>query len=726
MIDLGRPALTALGVTLFPDHADPGLFHYLPDRPSLVWRDDEPELRLVKYRLDPELHQVLGGGLLSFMVDLRVDEEVLSSLRSRLLTRFDLDELPTLVPVAADQGQCRLVVMDRANDQEGESILTERILGAVAPSLYGHQTASFMAVLSPEGTSVAEAALQGGDVPVAVVYELRTQGIRPALRARVVARWRDVYEYYENRLHGGKLLLAVDIGAMLEDLIRSEQVQVEVDHLVPEDQHTAAYDAAVKQVLDHVLEEFFRPTLGQAPTGVDTEGNLDAISRAVGDVVGLFAVTYSLRSVDRNELKTLTWEMRAARAEHLTLAPQGILTGLWGEDRSVDLDDIVLEVEPGPNPEMEFDVGCAVDMAKEGIESVEVRMSYGEREERLLLTAAEPRAQVKFWFDAEQGPEVGVAYTAHLPASDDGPAAALEQAQWKTDDRVLRVDPRELFRRVDLRVVALGVPFEDYPTVIVDVAFDTAAGGSIVRTHELSATGREATMGIRVGAEEAVGVRARVRYVDESGDETARDWETVEPGTMVVGHPHPDVLDVQVLGSAMFGTEVARLIVELRLDSNEDEVQTLVLDRDKPFATWSVPLPEPEERGWSYRVTSHSMLNEVEEGEWLPSMGTRLVVGTGIAQLREVQLMILGATLASAGLLGIKVRFEYEDPDNDVQVEEERLIRSVAQPQKWRFPQRDPEVKQWSYQLTKIAMDGTSEELDPVTTTALIAVFPLT
>ena len=224
MIDLGRPAFSALGVTLFPDHADPSVFHYLAERPSLVWREDQPELRLVKYRLDPELHQVLGGGLLSFSVDLHVDDERLSSLRSKLLTRFDLDELPTLVPVAADEGKCRLVVMDRQDDQEGESILTERILGVVAPSLYGQQTATFMAVLSTEGTTVAETSLRGGDVPVGVVYELRTMGIRPALRARVTARWRDVYEYYENRLHGGKLLLAVDIGAMLEDLVRRELV----------------------------------------------------------------------------------------------------------------------------------------------------------------------------------------------------------------------------------------------------------------------------------------------------------------------------------------------------------------------------------------------------------------------------------------------------------------------------------------------------------------------
>lgn len=726
MIDLGRPPLSALGVTLFPDHEDPNLFHYLAERPSLVWKDDDPQLRLVKYRLDPELHAVLGGGLLSFSVDLRVDDERLGKLRSRLLTRFDLDELPTLVPVAADQGECRLVVMDRQDDQEGESVLTERILGAVAPSLFGQQTATFMAVVSAEGATVAETAMRGGDVPVGVVYELRTMGIRPALRARVTARWRDVYEYYENRLHGGKLLLAVDIGAMFEDLVRRELIKVEVDHLVPDDQASAAHEAAIKQVTDHILETFFRPTLGQAPTGVDTEGNFDAVSRAIGDIVGVFALTYSLRSVDRTELKTLTWELNSARAEHLTLSPQGLLTGLWDdEERPVDVDDLITEVEPGPNPEMRFDVGAAVDLAKEEVESLEVTLSYGDREESLVLTADEPRTQLQFWFDAELGPAVSVAYTAHLPASDLGPALALSREAKSTEDRVIRLDPRELVQRVELRLVAMGVPFDEYPSVIIDVVFDSADGSSVEQTHELTGQAREARAGLRVPTGTAVAARTRLRYVSTSGAEIVRDWEPTEPGTLVVAHPHPEVLDVQVLASAMFGTEVARLIVELRRDSAPEAVDTLVLDRDKPFATWSVPLDDREDRAWSYRVTSHSMLNEVNEGEWLPGTGNRLVVGTGIAQLREVKLMILGATLAQAGLLGIKVRFHYQDPDNDVDVEDERLLQDLM-PQQWRFPQRDPEVKEWSYQLTLIGQDGSMQTLDPVVTTSLIAVHPLT
>ena len=42
------------------------------------------------------------------------------------------------------------------------------------------------------------------------------------------------------------------------------------------------------------------------------------------------------------------------------------------------------------------------------------------------------------------------------------------------------------------------------------------------------------------------------------------EWDDAEPGVLVVGDPLPEVVDVQILGSARFGTEVRRLIVELR------------------------------------------------------------------------------------------------------------------------------------------------------------------
>src|SRR5581483_2808911 len=297
MIDLGRPALHAEGITVFPDHADPGRFHYLPDSPELrLDADGRPELSLLEYQLDPELHDVLGAGLLSLTVDLGVDEERLERLRRRLAARSRSSAV-TLGPVGADAGSCELILIDRASTDEPPGTTTtpatepsvgfglvERIIGAAAPSLYGDNAAMFAAVLSAEGVALVEGALRQGGLPAGVVYTLRVTGLRPALRASVTARWQDVYRFYENRLHGGKLLLAVDVGPTFEQLVQDEAIAISVDELVPDADRDGVYQRALDQAQQYVLRELFKPSLGQAPPPEDEDADgLATIGRAIKD-----------------------------------------------------------------------------------------------------------------------------------------------------------------------------------------------------------------------------------------------------------------------------------------------------------------------------------------------------------------------------------------------------------------------------------------------------------
>ena len=90
MIDLSKPALHGEGVAVFFDHANPGLFYYLPDCPRL--RTDtsgKPELSLLKYRLDPTIHKELGGGLLSLTVDLSEAGEFVRDEHHAIPLRLD-------------------------------------------------------------------------------------------------------------------------------------------------------------------------------------------------------------------------------------------------------------------------------------------------------------------------------------------------------------------------------------------------------------------------------------------------------------------------------------------------------------------------------------------------------------------------------------------------------------------------------------------------------------
>ena len=119
MIDLGRPSLHGEGVTIFGDHAQSNRFYCLADRPRVrTSSDGVPELMLLKYRLDPTLHQALGAGLLSLTVDLGIEPTLLEKLRRRLSLRDGLSGPVEIGPVMAESGSCQLVLINRSSSDQ--------------------------------------------------------------------------------------------------------------------------------------------------------------------------------------------------------------------------------------------------------------------------------------------------------------------------------------------------------------------------------------------------------------------------------------------------------------------------------------------------------------------------------------------------------------------------------------------------------------------------------
>jgi hypothetical protein len=739
VIDLGRPAFHAEGVTLFADHAAANTLHYLPDRPRLrAGTDGLPELLLLKYRLDPALHQALGAGMLSLTVDLGVDETVLDNLRRRAAARFHLTGPATLVPVAADEGSCELVLIDRTSHDETStpapaadaSALVPRILGGTAISLYGDNAATFFVALSAEGAALIESAMRRDGLPAGVVYTLRTTGLRPALRAELTARWQDVYTFYENRLHGGKLLLATDIGGTVEELVHDEAIQIKVDELVPADEQSGAWQRALDQAQRYVIEELFKPTLGQAPPAEDAHDDaLATIGNTIKDLAGFFSITYTLRDLKREELKTFQYQLSVARAERLTLAPQGTLSVLLGPDIEPSrVNRLIRVVEPAAAAEMVFDIGVSGALDTEGIDRLEVFVTYGDRVEHLTLDTATPRRQLSVWFRAETGLAIRYRYELHFTSASAGLSGTLASPERTTEARVLRLNPRELYQRREVRAVAQGVPFARFPSVIVDLqARDPRKGWEVEETLQIDQAHPEAAFRVRAGPDDIVRFRARVRYVDTEGRETQVPWDDVEPGIVVLGDPLPDVVDVQILAAARFGTKVKRLVVELRPEGHAAKVATRLLTAEQPAATWSWAAASDDPRGYEYRVTVHTMLNEVREGRWLPGAPGKLIVGEGIARLRQVELMLVGKPLAELGLLGVKVRFTRNATASGLPLEEEEmLIRDPAQPVRWAYPVDTDTSAAYTFQLTLIRADGTQDARPPVTTSDLLAVQPLT
>jgi hypothetical protein len=142
-------------------------------------------------------------------------------------------------------------------------------------------------------------------------------------------------------------------------------------------------------------------------------------------------------------------------------------------------------------------------------------------------------------------------------------------------------------------------------------------------------------------------------------------------------------------------------------------------------ATWSVALQNRADRAYEYRVTIHTVRSEVREGQWLPGADGILIVGEGIARLRQIQMVFVGRSLADLQLLGIKVRFAFDDADAGLHAEDEFLVQDLAKPLLWSYPIADPARQSFTYQLFLIRADGQIQQGDPVTTQELLVVCQL-
>lgn len=735
MIDLAAPARTIDGITVMADHADAARFHYVPVRPRLVVdADGHPELGLLKYQLDAQTQGVSGAGVFTLAVDLGVDDDVLAAVRGALAAALGHSGI-TLTPVWPDAGTCRLILLGQDGTAAGagtggtgtgsgsagaaDTSLVQTIVGGADPALAADARTLFTVTLDPDGVGLVEQALTTGGLPFGVVYDLQVAGLRPALHATVTADYAYAYHYYENRLHGGRLLFAADIGTTIQDLHDQQAIKVSVDQLVPDADKDGVYRSALDAVTQYVLQTLFTPTLSQAPPAPAGSGSL------LSSVVDLFTASYSLIDLDTSELKTLSYSLSAAQAEEITLAPQGELSALL--PAGAHLGNYVTTISAAPADHLSADVATLVDLGAEAIERVDVALHYAGADQSVTLTPAAPHAAVDLWRGSSTDAEATYSYRVQFAAGGPkGLTGAVTGPGGTSAHGLVRIDPRALYRRIEIRPSLLGVPAADYPRVLVDLtAHEALDGWTATDTVELDASTPEAAASYRSRPDGLITVAARVRYVRADGTELIRTDDDLDPGTFVIGDPEPDEVAVTVLASARFGTAVARLVVELRADAAPEHVSTLTLDATTTALPWSYR-PAGGARGYHYRVTVQSPSGAVRTGEWQPGPDTpTLVVGEGFAQLREVRIQFVGTTLAAAGLLALRLHCRYADDAAQLVADQEFLVQDPAAPVVWQYPVADPTRADYDFTVTRVHADGTMTTDPTLTGPDLLRIIPI-
>ena len=286
MLLLGSRSITVEGVTVFPDHADPDQFWYLPGPVALRRRDDgRAAFTFIKYKPAAVGGGAKGGGFLTFEVDLALsrahERRILSKLRS-------ISRRPRLTPAPFDEGSVQVIALDlqgsggtASTAAAGSFRAVEKILGAAVPSLAGDNNAAFSLTLSQEVRIILEKAFEQGTEPVGVIYDLKYTGMRPALHVEIEADLERVYNQFSASLEAQVYFVRAGIDAAFEKLVQDGAIKIKVIDFVGAADQKEKEQWALDFFKDNLLTKWFEPTLtpGQVAGGTPQAEGLDAVLR---------------------------------------------------------------------------------------------------------------------------------------------------------------------------------------------------------------------------------------------------------------------------------------------------------------------------------------------------------------------------------------------------------------------------------------------------------------
>lgn len=285
MLLLGSRTITIEGITIFPDHADPNRFWYLPGPVQLSRRDGRAAFTFIKYKPAAVAGGAKGGGFMTFEVNLGLDPVLERRILSKL--RAISKDRPVLTAVPFDDGTVQCIALNLQGSGgtavqpagPGSFHAVERILGATVPSLHGDNTAAFSLTLSQEGATILEKAFAQGTEPVGVIYNLQFTGMRPALHVEITADLERVYNQLSGGLEAQVYFVKAGIDAAFEKLVQDGAIHINVVNYTGEADEDEKEKWALDFFKENLLKQWFEPTLtpGQIAGGAVQPEPLDQV-----------------------------------------------------------------------------------------------------------------------------------------------------------------------------------------------------------------------------------------------------------------------------------------------------------------------------------------------------------------------------------------------------------------------------------------------------------------
>ncbi|MCU0542319.1 MAG: hypothetical protein MUE44_09020 [Oscillatoriaceae cyanobacterium Prado104] len=647
MILLGFESLEVDSVVVYPDHANPYQYWYLPSNIDLAQRAGTMIFTLIKYRPDAKKAGVKGGGFLTCEVNLSLPQLIEEHLKNEILAKFKskgvTSESLILSPVLYDTGKVAVTALN---------VDLTNIWTATSPSLSGDNTAILSLTLDQNQATLLDEAYKDEGKPVGIAYELEFTAMRPALDVEVFADYQAIYRRFQAKFdynipltEDGLQKFKLVLETQLQWLQENKSLEIKLLNLSPNDPEIEKRKAwALEYVTAQLLRDFFVRKLDDMPIFPDPKTS-DA-QKLIDQLARLYFLgakslikprgSLQLGYYRQEEQKTFNFRYTESKVIKQFHTPQSFFGTLLKDVpkekpyyQQIDLDDpFFKEIEIL----VQAPLGSYGDI---GLISAQLILRYSNDQRDLSFDTQKPGEQrVKFnmskALDTAYQYQVQY-YFASKSASGWNGSVSYQDSDWHTtEDRTLLLMPHEQMTFLNV-AVSLKDGFDwngIKATKVYLTPADTKDTETLMFTQSNSAMQR---WKVRLPKPNVNNYTYKVEYVMDDNQPMLGETGTINASTLLISAP--PTLKVSLRTNGIDWTVVDAVEVDLKYEDREHEIdksEAFVFDSQENLpSSWSVRLPNPDARTYKWKATyymSNGSEKEYPDGGSWKEESTRSIV----------------------------------------------------------------------------------------------------